>query len=1543
MEIIGQIINNRYRPAELLHEDSISILYRAFELPSDSECLVKLLKRENISSGYADIIRFRADINSVSRLSHEGIARVMECGEYLDRIYIAMEPLRPVFLGDIKGRMETAAAIECAMKLSSALECAHKNGLLHRHINPWSVLAVDGGYKIIDFGLSHVIEFRETPQKTDMDRFFGCISPEQSGLIKRPVDERSDLYSLGVILYRLLTGLKPFTGDDVFTILSQHLSRQPEPPASLDPDVPPALSNMIMKLLEKNPDDRYQTSTGLIFDLKKLTEGWKEFIPGLNDVTSKFSFRSRMIGREKDLGLLKRIYGESAQGKGGACIINGEAGSGKTRLAEELRDHVYSEGGLLIEGKCFAGENKIPFEPFMEALSSYIRNFRRYSESRKNEIRGGLSGEMSYIGKTISRLNPLAGELLPSPAPGQHHAPEKSNIRFKSNVGNLFLKIGDMEKGLVIVIDDLQWADDGTMDVFEEMLETIGDRRVMLVGTCRHDELPERHRLTRLMKEKSGMIFSINLSPLDPAQTAELVSLLIYEKKENLGEIVKHIHSRSGGNPFIAIEVLKQMISGGALFYRDDRWNLNRKALGREDLSGTEINLIISRIGLLDENEKKLLSYAAVIGRKFDLDLLFRLWGTGGPEAYPIVEKALSLQILVLDPLEKGKIFFVHDRIKEAFYSFIPSKERTRLHIDIAGSLESVYGEKLVDMIFDLAHHYIESGSAEKSIEYAIPAGRRAREMYAYDDAVRYFNRALAFLEKSGGDGDKILECKEELGGIYVTIGRTGEAIVLFNGILPLVKSGIQRAGIYMQLCDAYYRKGDWINCEENAARGLALLGLKIHTTRMGLWARILKELAVHVSHRLMPFLFVRSQENPDAEKYRMMVNIFEPLAMSYVLNDPIKFVWSNLYILNLSERKIGPSRELAKSLYAIGGLYMSIPLFGKAGAYLEKSLSIMRRLNYDWGTAKCLQLLGYRYEWMADFKSALETFRKSADIFMRLGDTKETAMALNGIEHCHYYMSDYKNAESINQRYYAISGKASDYYGIGASEIYSSQYYRETGDLDRADFHAERANRLSAEKKIPFNLCSSYIELGCNALERGETMKAIEHLEAAQQLNRENNFLRQYIKPFYYYLAQAYLEDYQKNRFMADGLSSGDLKRAGRASKRALRRMKNWRTHYGGALRVYAGYCAAVGNKKSAARYFQKAIRHCEKTGRAYEFARTYYDYGIFLTQNGEGAEAKKCFEASYAVFSEISSQLYVARLRDLLGIKGQDTETSIQRLVNKERTAYINRMEKEISFMQDVHAILGRVAGIALDLTGAGSCCLFTVPKGGGSLVPEITINMPDNAMRESAEALAVISLKSSKPVISGVSGVEDIPDTLKGKVVMCLPIKTGKTDLGSCFIANPSSGSFSQRDADFLQEFMSDIAVILENALLHSRLGQKSRDDRKQTVTPLTEEKIKKVISYINRHYTEDISRERLADMVGISPNHLGKFFMIYTGNKIGDYINELRIKSSLKRLKDSNENIIDIAYDTGFESLRTFNRAFLKVMKTTPKNFRYKNRI
>ena len=1568
MDLSGIRISNKYQIIRELARGSMSTVYLGRDIFNDKDVAIKILKSENTSNRVEEVIRFHSEASTVSRIEHPNLVRILDVGNillmYMPSVhYIVMEHINGQTLQSLMNhqRLPLDLVLDIAVQICHALEHIHTLGIIHRDLKPSNIMIdVSGAVKLIDFGLARIRELSDLKTIDEIIGTFAYLPPEQSGMVDWGIDERSDLYALGIILYQMLTGILPYTGDSIISIVHQHIARVPTPPSQLDSSIPDIIEDMIFKLIEKEPGKRYQTAHGLLGDLERFRQGKKDFILGLNDTYTQLDYHTRLIGRKDEVAYLEHQYMNMLRGRGSVCLISGEAGIGKTRLAFELTERTELPGCCFISGKAYPGGNRTPYGALQEAIDLYIKMFDHYDDEKRKAIQNHMHRKLYDHGRIILNFNPSSRQILGECAHLVDIDPAGENRRFRMAVGTFLLQLSIAENGMVLVINDLQWLDEGSFEILYELIRNIEQYPFMVIGTYRNNEITDTHSLRAFISRSHEHFYplhSIHLHRLARADMNSFISALLHEESQGMGEIPSLVYQKSGGNPFFCIEILKQLIDEKAIEFTGGGWLINKPVVNTIEISSSLIEVILRRFSLLTPIEKEILSYAAVIGKKFESSLLYRLdhtsvfrdsFETLDMQAISaIINKAISLNLLECDILENRLLNFTHDRIREAFYLEIPKSKKKKLHYDIAIIIEELYTSS-GRTIFDIASHFIESGDSSKILEYAYPAGIKAMENYANDNALHYFDITIKLLEKmnllsSTRYHDLWLKAMQARGEVYLTVGKYDDAIKLFNEIMPHMKTDIEQALLYKQICKAYLKKGDWVNTEKYGYRGLRLLGEKLPLSTLQVHFAIVFELLKLILVKISPFDLSSHTHTRFGSNFSHVISLYLAVAWSYGLSNTRKFMNVGLRFHNICCRKGKNTREDAICMGGFGMLLNVLHLFDRAEKQHRKRLAISTRINDEWGVAQAHQQLGFCYLWSGSFIRSLESFRKSAELFRKIGDMREHAISTLGIFENYYYISDYDNLIAEIKSYHEAAVRSGDNYAISSALHYKMLYYLEKGDLDQSEIMAFKNNNFSYVGGIWYRYYLSTVELGRLFMEKGEMGRAYQYLMNAVKLRQKKNFIGHYIIQHDIYLAEVCIE-----RYTGENLPPADRDKMLRLMRQnirsSLRETRNWITHRGAALRTYARYCAALGRNNRADKFFKLAIEHCESIGRRYELAQCFYDYAMFLKNTRDTYCATPFLEKAYSIFYRIGAKGKSEKIEEVLNIRSSGPD-SIHRFMEKETSSSFIEIWKDIVADTSPDGALRTILSRVIGLTGAQRGYIFIYNNQTSDLELRISLNTAGITSGEYSSnivqtvfdtgKLLITSNAESEVDLTGFSSISNY----NLKSIICMPIRFHNRITGVCYIDNPLARNiFTQRDVELFETFITQASLMIQDRFIEAAGTASLKQDHEPDFTDMSKEKLEQIKHYIMENYTSNISREALAYSVDMSPNYISKLFKKYTGRKISRFINELRVEDAARKLRETDMNIIDIAYSVGFESLRTFNRAFLTTMGDTPINYR-----
>ncbi|MFV8754772.1 protein kinase domain-containing protein [Nannocystaceae bacterium ST9] len=693
----------------------------------------------------------------IRRLDVAGVVEARELRRVGDQLVLLLEHVSGIDLGELAdGRpLELARFWPIAIQVADILAQTHARKVIHRDIKPTNVLIDDAGkVHLADFGISVLLE-SERRHLYDDSLLVGTlpyISPEQTGRTNRPVDFRSDLYSLGVTFYQLLTGRLPFEARAPLELIHAHLARVPEPANTLRPELPDALSRAIARLLAKAPEHRYQTAAGLASDLRQIRaqveagESSDDFELGHDDLSTRLQLPHQLVGREREQSVLVDEYRAVVEsGARRALLLTGPTGIGKSALTEVLEVAVAGEGAYLIRGK-FDAVHQLPYAGFVEALRALCEQLLTESDARlarwRRRLIEGLAGTIASACMVVPTLALIVGEQAPAPELGLIEARNRIELALERLIAT-FCEPG---RPLVLVLDDLQHADRSSMSLFESLLQTeIGP--LLLVATVRTPGPDLGERLAeRAPRER---IATLALAPLTRAAVQRLLALALVRPPEQVERLAALVTFKTLGVPLFVGQLLADLVERGVLRPEANRWVWDEAAVAASHIPDDAVEMMSGKLDALPRATRELLGRAACLGPRFDLAGLTLVGELPRARVVALVHELCADGLLA----ELGIDYrFAHDSLRAAALRQLPEDRRRRLHWMIGQRRRAALGEG-DDELFATVDH-LDAGAPDELDDAArrelagldLRAGRRALDSAAYEMARRYFAHALALV-----------------------------------------------------------------------------------------------------------------------------------------------------------------------------------------------------------------------------------------------------------------------------------------------------------------------------------------------------------------------------------------------------------------------------------------------------------------------------------------------------------------------------------------------------------------------------------------------------------------------------------------------------------------------------------------------------------------------------------------------------------------------------------------------------------------------------
>nr|WP_228042302.1 MULTISPECIES: ATP-binding sensor histidine kinase [unclassified Tychonema] len=773
-----------YHLVEQLYCGSRTLVYRAIRETDRLPVVIKLLNRDYPS--FSELLQFRNQYTIAKNLRLPGVVEPYNLESYRHSYALVMEDFGGISLRDYaqERKLTLAEILEIAIQITDILDGLYRNRVIHKDIKPANVLIhpETKQVKLIDFSIASLLpkETQEIQNPNVLEGTLAYISPEQTGRMNRGIDYRTDFYSLGATFYELLTGKLPFECNDPMELVHCHIAKKP--PSINSQEIPQVVSDIVMKLMAKNAEKRYQSALGLKNDLERCLQQWQEtgnietFDLGTRDVCDRFLIPENLYGREREIQQLLAAFERVAQGNSEMMLVAGFSGIGKTVVVNEVHKPIVRQHGYFIKGKFDQFNRNIPFSAFVQAFRDLMTQLLSESElqlqSWKTKILAALGDNGQIIIEVIPELEWMIGQ--------QPTAPELSGIAAQNLFNLLFQKFISVfttkEHPLVMFLDDLQWVDSASLKLMQLLVGESQSSHLLLIGAYRDNEVSPAHPLILTLDEvtKAGAtVNTITLAPLDRTSLNQLVAdtlTCLPKLAEPLTELVAR---KTKGNPFFSTQFLKVLHQDKFITFdlKAGYWQCDISKVRDAALTDDVVEFMAQQLQKLPFETQSVLKLAACIGNQFDLTTLAIVSQVSETEAATALWKSLQ-EGLVLPQSEVYKFYlgveeniseansqtvayrFLHDRVQQAAYSLIPESDRAIAHYQIGQLLlQQISPEAREERIFELVNQLnygttlvVEQTERDDLAQLNLIACRKARSATAYQATREYVTVGLQLL-----------------------------------------------------------------------------------------------------------------------------------------------------------------------------------------------------------------------------------------------------------------------------------------------------------------------------------------------------------------------------------------------------------------------------------------------------------------------------------------------------------------------------------------------------------------------------------------------------------------------------------------------------------------------------------------------------------------------------------------------------------------------------------------------------------------------------
>jgi two-component system sensor kinase len=1203
----SQVFADRYHVRRVLKQGNGVTTLLADDHETQTAVILKTAADESLSAGAQ--MRLEHEANVLTQIEGEGFAPLLHLGRQDGLLFLVMPLVPGITLENrlSRGPLTVRDTLTVGRCLLATLAAVHDHGVLHRDLKPANVIVDEETplrrATIIDFGLARSARLdaslRDQPVGTAR-----YMSPEQAGLLDQDRDERSDLYSAGIVLFECLAGRVPFQAGTMGEVLRQHLTTPPPELRSLGLAVPRVLDEVIRRLLRKDPRERYQSARAVLADLDAIADALDRgvtepaLVMGLRDRRQTLT-EPAFVGRNVELAALDLQIQRVRRGEGGLVVLAAESGGGKTRLLAEMAQASARQGLGVLRGQGMEQVAQRPFQLLVGVAADLVAAARR-EPGLNQAIRARLGDHCVSACAALPELTEVLGgqPLTPTPLPAGERGrgegalgPETfGQVRTLQALAALLDGLGSAERPALVVLDDCQWADELTLKLLahwqrRQTADRDFGRHVLLVVAFRSEEVAGDHVLRGLHPA-----LQLDLLPFAAQDVCRLAESMAGPLP---AEAVAVVQQLSEGSPFMTRAVLQGLVESGALAPGPSGWQVEPLALADVQSSRHAATFLVRRVELLPGDVLALLSAAAVLGKEFDPSFAATLAGQTPSVAIAALDEARRRHIVWASTPDM-RFAFTHDKLRETLLERLERGQRAELHRRAALHLAKTDSKR----VYELAYHFDAAGESRQALPYALAAAEQARAQHSLPVAEQQYRIA----QRGLGEADEATRYRiaEGLGDILMLRGRYEQAAQEFEAALTLAQNEVSRAQVEGKLGELAFKRGDVKTAGERIERALRLLGRRIPRSSVAFFLLALWEILVQALHSLLPGVFLARRRLEGADKELLTLRLYSRLAHLYWFHrGTLPTLWAHLRELNLAER-YPPTLELAQAYSEHAPVMSLIPWFRRGIAFAERSLAIRKSFGDLWGQGQSLHFYGIILYASSRFQECIEKCREAIRLLERTGDHWEVNIARYQIAASLYRLGDLPGAVAEAQRMYQSGVDLGDAQATGISlDIWAR------ASLGKVPQDVIQAELARPQKDVQRNAQVLAAE-GVRLLFDHQPVAAATVLEQGQHLVEAAGVRNAWVAPLLPWLATALRQAAEAATDLTPGRRHLLLRRARSAARRALRLARKFQNELPHALRENALIAAAHGRLRRAYRLFAESMAVAERQGSIYERAQT-------------------------------------------------------------------------------------------------------------------------------------------------------------------------------------------------------------------------------------------------------------------------------------------------------------------------------------------------
>lgn len=1479
------LISNQFHLSTLLYESSTVKVYRGYCVENREPLIFKILKNEKQDSEVVDA--FKKEFSLVKALELPGVVKGCKLVRYDNSKMMVFHDIGGTALNTIlkKRKFSVEEFLPFAIQLCTILDALYQKGIIHKDINPNNIIwnEQDNSIEVIDFGIATKALVKSgtyTPIET-IEGTLPYISPEQTGRMNRTVDHRTDLYSLGVTFYEMLSGSLPFVYDDPMEIIHAHLAQLPVP-LSQKRAIPTYLSDVVDKLLAKMAEDRYQTFSGLLYDLREclaMHKGEKKsdsFSPGSNDIGNRFQITQKLYGREQEILSLEKSFDKMLHGESELLLIKGYSGVGKSSVVYELHQNLTKEQGYFFEGKFDQYQKNTPYSAWIQAFDSFVTYLLMEGDAKlsywKQRILEVVKDEGKVLTNVIPNLELIIGEQPEIPELGTQESLNRFNYIFM----NFLMAIAHKNHPVIIFFDDLQWIDTPSLKLLEMALTNGNINYLHIIGAYRDNEVSEEHPLRAAIesiKKSSISVETMTINNLLEEDITQLLSETLRVPTSEVRSLSSLIYAKTEGNAFFTHQLLHSMKRKNLITFDAQQgvWLWDQAEIEALDISDNVVELLVERLIGLPLKMQQLLILASFIGNSFSLELI---------QIVSEIPKE-ELQTLLQNCVEEGTLYrenegykFVHDRIQQAANSLARERVQGKIHWKVGTLLlKHLSPTQLESKIFEVANHLftgrgeiISESETKTLLDIVLKAAQRAKKANAYELALHYLNNAIENLPVSTWEEDFPLALSlyiERSEVSYLTKEYT-QMEADAEQVLQKSRSVEETIPVYHTLILAHIGKNETTQAISVALTVLEKLGLSLiehpEESDIGAAFALVAKLREEQQGDLLDLPAMS-----DKHEIAIMQILASIIGPAYNANPPLLLI----VVLKIVELSLLKGNSALSAIgYVMYGLFLAGMMndFDTAYAFGKLALKVTDKFNGQIVLPRVTHLANcFIYHWKTAAHKTLPAFKNAYEQALIVGDHEFASHALTNICATAFTTGYNLNALAKDSQRYA--------------EIMGTTLKQEIMRSMAIQFHYVALNLTSGNLE-------KVTELSGDSYDEDETIKTMEETHNSTGLS-----LMYTIKLFLQYHFGEYekaRETTQKgapytpalmglniavNAVLYDSLTLLELCRTCSSEERAQHliqitanqeKLHIWAesapmNHYHKWALVEAVKESLLDNRERAEELFEEAIEEAQKNDYPQEEALANELYGRYWYNRKRMKFAKLFMKSAtnlYKSWGATSKVLYLQQEYPQWLEPTNEVEGTLFETGTFSGTLNVDTILKSTYALTEeivLEKLLGKMLKIVMENAGAEEGFLLLEKEGEWVVEAEVSVNEPILKTLHSQPLAPVQSLNvihicgeivnyvlhTHESVVLGNAvksekfGMSHYIKQLEPKSILAMPLLHKKELKGILYLENNlATNAFTKAHLNILQLLSAEMAITIQNAQLYSTLQQKNEELQRST---------------------------------------------------------------------------------------------------------------